>query len=138
MPRSASSQSRTGSPPATLSSSRRTSEISSVRISASNHAAVRICEAEIDHGIEAATPTASQSATRASRVRSKPANVAVASAMPLAQPQRHILAAAFLFSVAAGGQQSEQVDAPEAARILDQDQARQQRLRGVAQKRRQH
>src|SRR5207237_5260211 len=105
-------------------------------INATSHATVRICEIKIDHGIATATPTASQSARRARRARSKPDKVAViVSAMSISQAQRHVLAAALLHSVAAACEQSEQINLPEAARVLDHDQARQQRLRGTAQRR---
>src|SRR5947209_12018883 len=139
IPTSATSQSSAANPPGGLCSSRRNDVASNVGISATSHATVRICETEIDHGIATATPTASQSATRPRRGRSTANSVAVVvSAISISQAERHVLAAALLHSVAARGEQREQIDPPDAARVLDQNQARQQRLRRIAQERRQH
>src|SRR2546423_4162254 len=136
---SASSQSRNGKPPAGVRISRRTSATSRVETSATSHATVKICETEIDHGSATATPTASQSATRRRRTRSNANKFAViVSAISISQAKRYVLTAALLHSVAALGEQREQIDAPEAARVLDQKQQRQQRLRRIAQERREH
>src|SRR5205807_5159954 len=107
--------------------------------SATSHATVSICEIEIDHGIAATTPTASQSAARARRARSKANKVAaIVSAISVSQAKRHVLATALLHSVAARVEQREQIDIPKTTRIFDQDEAWQQRLRRVAEKRRQN
>ena len=73
--------------------SRRTVATSSVGISATSQATIRICEIEVDHGIATATATASQSASRSSAARSKarPIRSAVHGIRhrALPAPQRH-------------------------------------------------
>ena len=91
--------------------------------------------AEVDHGSETATATASQSATRSSRARRKRgrgnwSSRRRSSTRPKREPQRHVLAVARDYSVAVLFEQREHVGFPEAARILDQDELRQQRRAG--------
>ena len=61
IPTAASTQSRTGKPPAAVASSRRTEATSNVGSTAISHAAMRMPLADVDHGSDTATATASQS-----------------------------------------------------------------------------
>ena len=71
IPTAASTQSRTGKPPAAVKSSRRTEATSKVGRVATSHSAMRMPVADVDQGSDTATPTASQSASRSKRTRSK-------------------------------------------------------------------
>ncbi len=67
IPSAAKSQSRTGRPPAGVLTARQTRPGSRAGRTARSQSAIRIPVADVDHGIETATPTASQSASCKSR-----------------------------------------------------------------------
>ena len=62
MPTAASTHSRTGKPPAAVKSSRRMSATANVGSTATSHRTIRMTLADVDHGSDTTTATASQSA----------------------------------------------------------------------------
>ncbi len=71
MPTAASTHNSTGSPPAADATSRRTRSTLIVGRTAAGQSTMRMPVAEVDHGSDTATPTASQSASRANAWGSK-------------------------------------------------------------------